>query len=365
MKAIVLAGGYATRLRPISYVIPKLLFPVAGKPMIYWTLDLLKKFQVDEVVLAVNYLAEDLRKAVGDEYRGMRIRFSLETSPLGTAGPIKLASKMTRLKRTFIVMNGDIITNIDFNEMLRRHKSSKAEITDALREVQNPSRFGVVELDVTSRIIRFVEKPSKADAPSRLINAGIYIIEPSVLNRIPSDRKVSLEREVFPVLARRGKLEGFTLLDYWFDIGNSSDYRKANFALAKKICGRSKLRLGKHANAKNLKVTPPMLIGRNTTIGSEANLGPNTVLGKNVLVGKRVRISNSIIFDHVNIGEKSIVTGAIVASNSMIGKGVRIEQGAIISPNVSIRDGVRVGKGAVIHPYKEITQHISAWTQVM
>lgn len=364
MKAIVLAGGYATRLRPISYVIPKLLFPVAGKPMIYWTLDLLKRFQVDEVVLAVNYLAEDLRKAVGNEYRGMRIKYSLETAPLGTAGPIKLASKMTQLKKTFIAMNGDIITNIDFNEMLKRHKSSKAVITDALREVQDPSRFGVVELDDASRIIRFIEKPTKQDAPSRLINAGIYLIEPSLLEQIPSERKVSLEREIFPVLARHKKLEGFTLSDYWFDIGNSSDYRKANFALAE-MAGGPKIRFGKRAILKNSKLTPPILIGRNATIGSETNLGPNAVLGENVLVGDKVRISNSIIFNDVKIGEKSTITGAIIASNSTIGKGVRIERGAIISPKVSIGDGVRVGKGAIIHPYKEINRHISARVQIM
>ena len=363
MKAIVLAGGYATRLRPISYVMPKLLFPVAGKPMIYWTLDLLKRFQIDEVILAVNYLAEDLRNVVGDEYREMRIKYSLEESPLGTAGPIKLASKMTRLTETFIAMNGDVITNIDFNEMLRSHKSSKAAITDALREVQNPSRFGVVELDVASRIVRFVEKPSKTDAPSRLINAGFYIIEPSILRRIPSERKVSLEREIFPGLARRGKLGGFKLSDYWFDIGNFSDYRKANFALIEER--KSKVQFGEGTVGKDSKLTPPILVGTHTYVGFEANLGPNAVLGRNVLVDKRVRISNSIIFDDVEIGERSTVTGAIVASKSRIGKDVRIERGAIISPKVSISDGVRVGKGAVIHPYKEITRHISDWAQVM
>src|SRR5208337_977044 len=301
--------------------------------------------------------------AVGDEYRGMRVKYSLEKSPLGTGGPIKLASKMTRLTKTFIAMNGDIITKIDFNEMLQSHKSSKAAITDALREVQDPSRFGVVELDAASRIVRFVEKPNKTDAPSHLINAGIYLIEPSVLKRIPSERKVSLEREIFPVLARHGKLGGFRLSDYWFDIGNFSDYRKANFALIEKT-GRANARFGKSTMAKNLKLTPPVLVGTHSHIGFEAKLGPYAVLGKNVLIGKGVRISNSIIFDDVEIGEKSTVTGAILGSNSTIGKGVRIE-GAVISPKVSICDGVRVGRGAVVHPHKEITRHISDWAQVM
>jgi NDP-sugar pyrophosphorylase family protein len=364
MKAIILAGGFATRLRPISYVIPKLLFPVAGKPMIYWTLDLLRRSRVDEVILGVNYLAEELRKSVGDDYRGIRIKYSLERLPLGTAGPIKLASQMTQLTETFIVMNGDIITNINFHEMLRCHKFPSAEITDALHEVEDPAQFGVVELDKASRIIRFVEKPDKKDAPSHLINAGIYLIEPSVLKQIPSGRKVSLEREIFPGLAERGKLRGFELSDYWFDIGNLSDYRKANFVLAKKITGMS-VRLGAGSVAKNFKVMPPILIGKHTTVGHETRLGPNVILGKNVLVGKRVMMSNSIIFDDVQIGDGSVVTGAIIASNSTVGKGVRIERGTIISSNVSISDGVRVGKGAVIHPFKELTRHINACAHVM
>ena len=364
MKAIVLAGGFATRLRPISYVIPKLLFPVAGKPMIHWTLDLLKRFKVDEVVLAVNYLAEDLRKTVGDEYRGMHIKYSLEESPLGTAGPIKLASKITRLTKTFIAMNGDIITNINFDEILQHHKSSEAAITDAVREVKDPSRFGVVELDAASRIVQFVEKPSKKNAPSNLINAGIYLIEPSILELIPSGRKISLEREIFPVLARRGRLGAFKLSDYWCDIGDFSDYRKANFALTEKMAGRSVVRSNSSSIAKDSKLTPPILVGRHTTVGRETRLGPNAVLGNNVLVGKRVRITNSIIFDGVKIGDHSTVAGTIIASNSTIGKRVRIE-GAIISPKVSISDGVRVGKGAIIHPFKEVIRHISAWAQVM
>jgi NDP-sugar pyrophosphorylase family protein len=362
MKAIVLAGGFATRLRPISYVIPKLLFPVAGKPMIYWTLDLLKRFQVDEVVLGVNYLAEDLRNAVGDNYRGMRITYSLEESPLGTAGPIKLASKITKLTKTFISMNGDIIANINLDEMLQRHRLSKVLITDALREVQDPSRFGVVEIDTMARIARFLEKPNRNETRSRLVNAGVYLIEPSVLKEIASGRKVSLEREIFPTLARRGRLGGFVISDYWFDIGNVSDYRKANFALTQKIAGNS---VQLNCVGRNSNLVPPILIGRHTSVGREARLGPNAILGNNVVVDKSVKISNSIIFDGVEIGQQSTVIGAILASNATIGKKVKIEQGAIISPKVLISDGVRVGRGAIIHPYREITKNIRPWTQVM
>lgn len=172
MKAIVLAGGYATRLRPISYALPKLLFPVLGKPMIYWTLDLLSKYGVDEVVLGVNYLADVLRSTVGDKYRGISVRYSLEETPLGTAGPIKLAAQTVRLDQTFIAMNGDVITEIDLAKMLERHGRTKALVTDALHEVRDVRRFGVVQLDSQNRIETFVEKPRQNEAPSRLAKRG-------------------------------------------------------------------------------------------------------------------------------------------------------------------------------------------------
>ncbi len=245
MKAIVLAGGYATRLRPISYALPKLLFPVLGKPMIYWTLDLLRHYGIDEVVLAVNYLADSLRARVGEEYRGIRIHYSLEDRPLGTGGPLKLASKTIRLEDTFIAMNGDVIAEIDLTQMLERHERAKAAVTDALHEVRDPTRFGVVQLDSNRRISRFVEKPSLKEAPSRLVNAGIYMIEPSVLKMIPAGRRVSLEREIFPVLAKRQRLIGFPFEGHWFDIGSLSDFQKANLALLQKQGLKSILRRGR------------------------------------------------------------------------------------------------------------------------
>lgn len=365
MKAIVLAGGFATRLRPISYVIPKLLFPVAGKPMICWTLDLLKRFRVDEVVLGVNYLADSLRNVVGDEYRGMRIRYSLESCPLGTAGPIKLASKLVRLTKTFIAMNGDVIADINLSEMLQQHDSSRAAVTDALHEVDDPSRFGVVEIDSESRIVRFLEKPSLRDSPSRLVNAGVYLIDRSVLEMIPSGRSVSLEREIFPVLARRGKLGGFFHSDYWFDIGSLSEYRNANFALMKRMADGSVIRGGRRDVTKHPGLFPPSIIGKKSHIGRQVKLGPYVLVGNNVRIGARTKVSGSILFDDVVIGGQSTITGAILGSDTSIGRRVRIDAGAIISPSVVVRDGVRIGKGAIVHPHKQIVENIKPMVQVM
>ena len=359
VKAVVLSGGFATRLRPISYALPKLLFPVAGKPMIYWTLDLLRKHGVDQVVLAVNYLADALRAVVGERYKTIKIRYSLEDKPLGTGGPVKLAARILKPKETFIVMNGDIITELDLSRMLKDHEQSHAVVTDALCEVKNPSRFGVVQLDKARRIRRFVEKPHPGEAPSHLINAGIYVIEPGLLRMIPPNRKVSLEREIFPTLARGGKLSGFPFKGRWFDVGDFSDYRRANFELLDTQQTRriSERRVGP--------IKAHVLLGEHTEVAPTAVVGPNVVTGRNCTVLRRARLTNSILFDGVTVGEGAIVARAIVATNTHIGNGVRIDPGAVISPNVRIADGVSIGNHAIIHPHKEITSNVPPRAHVM
>jgi len=365
MKAIILAGGYATRLRPISYVIPKLLFPVVGKPMVHWTLDMLKKFGVNEVILGVNYLADLLRAELGSTYDGMHVRYSLEKTPLGTAGPIKLASHLTKLHGTFLAMNGDVIADINIRRMLSHHLKTEASITDALHEVMDPRRFGVVELDSAHRILRFVEKPNLNEAPSRLANAGIYLIEPDVLRMIPDDRKFSLERQIFPGLARQRRLSGFTFPGYWFDIGNLSDYQRANFELLSRKAGKSTLQEKRSKVSNRSALRPPVYVGRGSRIESGSSLGPFVLIGKSGQVGKRTRITKSIIFDEVTIGEGSRVDGAVIASNVTIGKNVKIERGSTLSPYVQVGDGVKIGENAVVHPYKEVATNVSPGKHVM
>jgi NDP-sugar pyrophosphorylase family protein len=365
MKALVLAGGYATRLRPITYVIPKLLFPLLGKPMIYWTLENLKSFDVKEVVLAVNYLADSLRAIVGDKYKGMRIRYSLEDIPLGTGGPIKLASRTVDLGETFIVMNGDIIADIDLQKMLMHHEETRALITDALYEVKDPTRFGSGLLDSRGRIIRFVEKPPLNQAVSHLVNAGIYLIEPEVLKMIPSERKVSLEREIFPLLARKHRLAGFLFSGYWFDIGSLSDYRKANFELLRKDSSKGILRERFTRVAKNAVVKPPVYLGERSVIEGRATAGPCLLIGNNGNIRREARVSESILFDGVIVGERSEVSGSVIGSNVAVGEGVRIEPGSVISPNVQISGNVRIGRNAIIHSHKEINTNVKPGANIM
>jgi mannose-1-phosphate guanylyltransferase/phosphomannomutase len=340
---------------------PKLLFPLVGKPIILWTLDMLRSFHVTEVVLAVNYLADQLRCAVGDTYKGMRIRYSLENTPLGTAGPIKLASRFVDFDETFIVMNGDIIAGIDLKAMLMHHQRTQALVTDALHEAKDPRRFGLALLDLQGRIKRFVEKPTHAQALSHLVNAGIYMIEPEVLKMIRAGRKVSMEREIFPILAKKHSLAGYQFSGHWFDIGNLIDYRKANFLLLQEDGGtyRSQGEVSRSAI-----VRPPVYVGKRATIAN-STVGPFLLLGEDACIKNRAHVSESIIFDNVTIGESSHVTGCIVGSEVIIGKHVRVESGSVISPNVKVSDGVRIGRNAIIHPYKEINEDVKSGANIM
>ncbi len=218
-KALILAGGKGTRLRPLTYTTPKALVEVRGKTLTEWMFDLLKKYRIRDIILSVGYLADKIRDYFTDGSRfGMNIDYVQENpnKPLGTAGPIKLAED--KLKDSFIVSNGDELKSINISRMFRLHKRKKALATIALTSVNDPSLYGVARLD-GSRIVEFVEKPKK-DSPSNLINSGFYILEPEVIEMIPENRKCMLETDIFPKLAEDGNLRGFPFSGQWFDTGN-------------------------------------------------------------------------------------------------------------------------------------------------
>ena len=221
-KAVLLVGGRGTRLRPLTDRIPKALLEVQGRTITEHLFDLLKKYGIRDVVLSVGYLQDKIKEHFGDGAKiGVNITYVEENEPLGTAGPLKLAKKY--LKESFIVSNGDELKNINIPRMFRLHKRKNALVTIALTTVDEPSHYGVARLD-GSRIVEFVEKP--ANPPSNLINAGFYILEPEVIDMIP-DGFSMLEKDVFPQLAKLGRLRGFPFAGQWFDIGNIERYKIA------------------------------------------------------------------------------------------------------------------------------------------
>src|SRR3954447_14192266 len=249
MRAVVLVGGFGTRLRPLTLTTPKPMLPVGHLPIIERLVDNLARGGVTEVTLALGFKPEPFIAAFPDgTCNGVALHYAVEREPLDTAGAIKFAADFSGIADTFVVANGDVLTDLDIASLVRFHREHSAEATIHLVAVEDPSAFGVVALDSDGRVQRFVEKPAPGTAPSNEINAGTYVLEPSVLERIPLGRKVSIERVTFPEVVAGGRLFALATDDYWIDAGNPALYRKANLDLIDGSRGHSSV--GIHPGAR-------------------------------------------------------------------------------------------------------------------
>lgn len=354
LKAVILAGGFATRLRPLSCVKPKTLFPIVNKPLLQWIFERLAKSNVQEAIMAVNALTQFYIKQQKTPKYGLKIKFSIDPkTPLGTAGPIKHAEKILGRTEPFLVLNGDIFADINYVELVNAHKKTGALATIALCKVEDPSRYGVADLGENNRIKRFIEKPAKDKAPSNLINAGVYVFSPKVFDYIPKGKTVSMEREVFPKLAEESKLYGYLVNGLWMDIGKLEKYLETN-----KIILDSLYNAQNYKKTQNYEVKMPIALDKKVVIGEKSVIGPYAILGKNVTVGKHVRIRNSVVFPDVIIGEDTVIDGAIIGEGAILGKNVKVNKGCMIADQVKIKDNVNLTKESAVCPAKEISENI-------
>ena len=353
LKALILAGGFATRLRPLSCARPKTLFPIVNKPLIEWIFEGLANNDVNEAILAVNALTQFHMKQQRPRRHGLKLRFSIDPPkmPLGTAGPIKKAEKLIGHDEPFIVLNGDIFADLSYKELLNTHVKSNALATIALCKVEDPCRYGVAEMANGNFIKRFIEKPTKDKAPSNLINAGVYVLSPKVFDYIPSGRSVSMEREIFPKLAEEGKLCGHFVNCLWMDIGRPEEYLETN-----KVILDVQAKKFKPINAKDFEVKKPVAFDKGVSIAEKSVIGPYAILGKNVTVGKNVQISNSVIFPNVEICDFASIDGAIIGEGAKIGKNVKISSGCIIGDHAKVREGLKLS--GRICPGKEVAENV-------
>ena len=353
LKAVILAGGFATRLRPLSCARPKTLFPIVNKPLLEWIFEGLADNGVSEAILAVNALTQFHIKQQRPRRHGLKIKFSIDPpkTPLGTAGPVKKAEKLIGHDEPFIVLNGDIFAHLSYKELLNTHVKSNALATIALCKVDDPSRYGVAEMGNDGHIKRFIEKPHRDKAPSNLINAGVYILSPKVFDYIPSGRSVSVEREVFPKLAEEGKLCGHFVNGLWMDIGRPEEYLETNKIILDSLCKNNKQK-----KAKNFELKNPVALDIGVSIGEKSIIGPYAILGRNVTVGKKVQINNSVIFADVTIEDCASIDGAIIGEAAKIGKNVKICCGCIIADHAKVRDNLELsGK---VCPGKEVAENV-------
>jgi len=301
--------------------------------------------------LAVNGLTAFYLKQQRIPKCGLNVKYSIDPpkTPLGTGGPIKKAEKLIGQTEPFLVLNGDIFADLSYTEILEKHKQSKALVTIALCEVEDPSRYGVAEIAENGRIKRFIEKPAKGTAPTNLINAGVYVLNPKVFQYIPKGKTVSMEREVFPKLVEKGELYGHVFHGLWMDIGKPEEYLQVNKVLLDSLADKQK-----HKSAGKFKLKNPVALAKEVSIGEKSIIGPYTVLGKNVIIGKNVRIAESVIFQDTKIDNFSSINGAIIGEGAIIGKNVKIGKGCIIADQAKVKDNVSLAEVAVC-PAKEIS----------
>lgn len=364
MRAVVMAGGEGTRLRPLTTSTPKPLLPVAGRPILEYALMLLRKHGVTECAVTVQYLAARIRRYIGDgSDLGMTVSYATETTPLGTAGSV-LNARVALGGETFVVLSGDAITDIDLTEMAQFHRDSQSLVTVALARKPNPLEFGNVITGHGGRIERFVEKPTWGQVFSDTVNTGIYIMEPEVLDMIPRGKPSDWSRDVFPALMKaEAPMFGYVTDAYWEDVGSLESYllvqrhvleRRVEvdidgFELAPGVF------VGRDAVVDpGATLRGPVYIGANSRIEAGAELGPASTIGSNVVLRQGSRIERSLLLNRVYIHPHASVRGAIIGDASEVRTWSRVEEGAVIADEVVLEDESVIAPGVLVYPGKTI-----------
>jgi mannose-1-phosphate guanylyltransferase len=337
MQALVLAGGEGTRLRPLTLTTPKPVLPLAGRPFLTLMLDWLNRHGVEEAILSLGFLSDAVHAVLGDIQSGMRLRYVHEDEPLGTAGPIRLAADEGFLAERFVVLNGDVLTDMDLTTEMAEHARTGAQGTVALIEVDDVSSYGVVPTNEAGEVLEFREK-SPGPAPTNRINAGAYVLERSVVDLIPSGRAVSFEREIFPQMVGNG-LYGWAADAYWIDIGTPERYLEATYDL---LAGRVESTLAERDE------TGSLIYDGSLTSG--AHIGPQSVVGPHSDIGTNAAIERSVLYDRVHVGDDAVIRESIVGAGARIGNGVKMHRavigdGAVIADATTLEEGARVDPG--------------------
>ncbi len=325
-KGIILSGGWGTRLRPLTCTIPKTLIPIVNKPVIERQILLLKAAGVKDIVLAVSVMGDILQNYFknGEKF-GINIQYTEEKSPMGTAGAVKLAGDLLQ-EENFFMLNGDVILNFDFTQMIKFHDQYKGIGLIASKIVEDPSRYGVlITEEKSNKILKFLEKseytpPEGKDVPMP-INAGVYLFEPEVLSYVEPMKKVSIEREIFPKLANEGKLYHYAISGVWKDVGKPEELLEGNILLLNDIL--------KNIDKKNLiddtldiegkaLIYPPVAIGENVVIRKNCKIGPNAIIGNNVYIDSNTEVKDSLIYNEAYINKNVKIENAIISDNCVI-----------------------------------------------
>jgi mannose-1-phosphate guanylyltransferase len=355
MQALILAGGEGTRLRPLTSTVPKPVVPLVDRPFIAFMLDWLRRHDVDDVIMSCGFLASGVRNVLGDgSAYGVRLRYVEEPQPLGTGGALKFAESL--LDERFLMLNGDVLTDLDVSAQLALHDARGAQATLALTPVEDPSSYGLVRTLADGRVTGFVEKPSPNQIDTHNISAGIYVLERSVLELLAPEQPASIERDVFPRLVGDG-LYAYVGDGYWLDIGTPEHYLAGTFDILEGTVSTAVAeRMGDgylcvEAGTRNEgRVIPSALVERDCTIAADARIGGRVVLEAGVSVGANTTIERAVVLRGTAIGANCRLSGCIVAGGVVIGDNTHVEGLAVLGEGVTIGAGNVVANGARVFP---------------
>ncbi len=348
MQALVLVGGEGTRLRPLTLTQPKPALPLVDRPFIRYMVDWLARHGIDEVIMACGFRAERLREALGDEVPGgPTISYLQEDEPLGTAGPIRLAADRGLLADRFMVLNGDVLTDLDLTALQGQHVDTSAIATLALHPVDDPTSYGLVRRAPDGEVLGFLEKPDAAEIDTDEVNAGAYVLERGIVDLIPSGRAVSIEREVFPRLVGQG-LYGRRLEGYWMDIGTPERYLQASWDILE----------GKVET--ELPGTGGPFIGERADVAEDATVESRAVVRSGSRIGSGATVSESVLLDDCAIAPGADVRGAILAAAVTVGEGATVSAGSVVGEGAEVEAGATVEPGARVQPDEVVEAEVTA-----
>src|SRR6267378_3407263 len=348
MQALILAGGKGTRLRPLTVYTPKPIVPICNRPFLLYQLDTLRRAGVTDITLSLSYQPEKIEQQLGDGSNfGVKLKYTVEPQPMGTAGAYKFAEDLIR--EPTVVFNGDILTDLDLKTVIREQNERKATATVVLTPVENPSAYGLVETETNGHIRRFLEKPKADEITCNTINAGTYILEPKVLDLIPTGENHSFEYGLFPELLKRKEafFAHVPARTYWIDIGTPERYLRVHQDLLGNRVGRIhiKERRGEFDSATAAEVDELSIIGDDCQIKPGAQI-INSVLGPGCFVEERARVENSVIWPHTRLGTAATVTNAIVGRGCHIGRSAIVAAGSVLGDKTSLTDYTMTGEAA-------------------
>jgi len=362
MQAVVMAGGEGTRLRPLTTNRPKPMVPIVNRPMLEHTIHLLKQHGFKESVLTLHYLPNVVKDYFqdGTEF-GVGLKYLIEEKPLGTAGGVKNAERF--LDGTFLVISGDVLTDINLSKALNFHRQRGATATVVLTRVPNPIEYGIVITDKEGRVKQFLEKPGWGEVFSDTINAGIYILEPDVLKQVKPETEVDFSKNLFPKLLEQNEpLYGYVAEGYWYDIGNTVQYLQANRdalqgRLKVKILGRETNRVWVEEGAEiesDVEINPPALVGAKTRLCKKSVISDFSIIGEGVTIDERASIKRSVVWNNTLIGSKADLVGCLIGEKSHIRDGATILEGAVVGDECVVGRGATIKSGMRIWPGKMI-----------